>query len=81
MSSAKTLKERATGRTKNIILDCVRAAINSPGTEIHCFDHDHANQEQHLHVASVGSKILKDLDIPHTLEGNVIKVLPYKKAA
>ncbi len=55
--------------------------MNSPGVEIHCFDHEHADQERHLEVASVTSKILKDLDVVHTLEGNVIKVLPYKKAA
>ena len=69
-----TLKEKGTGRTTNIILQCVRDAMDYADSPIHCFDHDTSSEGNHVYVACAAEKILQVLTVPVTREGNVITV-------
>lgn len=69
-----TLKEGGTGRTTNIVLQCVRDSMDYAGSPIHCYDHDASKEENHVNVAIAAEKILQVLTVPVTREGNVITV-------
>ena len=69
-----TLNEGGTGRTTNIILQCVRDALDYAESPIHCYDHDTSKEENHVNVAKAAEIILDSLRVPVTREGNVITV-------
>lgn len=77
--TAASLKERATGRSKQIALQCAKDAMNFPGKEIYVFDHTgDLNESLALTKRVVG--ILNALDIKHVSMNNVVCVTPYERS-
>lgn len=76
--TTKSLKERATGRTTHIILQCVKDALNNPGVNIACYDHE-PSTEANNQIALTCSQILGVLGFMHLREDNVICVKPYDR--
>lgn len=77
--TTKSLKERGTGRTARLAVQCAMDALKNPGTSIAVFDHDNTENPDLTYAVE---KILDVIQVDYIIGvPNLITVIPLETKA